>query len=55
MTADQRRRAEGDPIQEYVKRVAAAAPPLSPAQQDRLAILLRPDPASAADRQRKAS
>lgn len=29
-------------LDDYVARVLAAAPPLSPAQRDRLAILLRP-------------
>lgn len=38
-------RREGDPqsIRDYVQRVVAEAPPLTPEQRDRLAILLRPD------------
>jgi hypothetical protein len=34
----------GAEIREYVDRLVAAAPPLSPAQRIRLAVLLRPDP-----------
>ena len=30
-------------IDEYIKRIVAAAPPLTPAQRDKLAVLLRLD------------
>lgn len=53
MTTETRRSAETDA---YVKRVVDAAPPLTPAQRDRLAILLHPDPDLGANRAaRKAS
>jgi hypothetical protein len=31
-----------DRLAEYVRKIVAAAPPLTPAQRDRIAILLRP-------------
>lgn len=33
---------------QYIADLVAAAPPLSPAQRDRLSILLRPEPQKAA-------
>lgn len=51
--------AAGDQAQiRYWRRVKArvdAAPPLSPAVRDRLAVLLRPEPVSPAPRQRAAT
>ena len=36
-----RRQLKAERLEEYVARVVAAAPPLTPAQRDRLALLLR--------------
>jgi hypothetical protein len=34
--------------EEYIKQLVEAAPPLTPEQRDRLALLLRPSPGAAA-------
>ncbi len=54
-----RRRAPDDPVvldalrevraaaaEDYIRRLVDTAPPLTPEQRDRLAVLLRPDPSS---------
>jgi hypothetical protein len=40
-TLEARRDAEALRLEDYIKRVVDAAPPLTPAQRDRLALLLR--------------
>lgn len=40
-----RRQLKAERLEEYVKRVVDAAPPLTPEQRDRLAVLFRGDAA----------
>lgn len=41
-TTDLRRRLKAERLEEYIQRTVDAAPPLTPEQRDRLALLLRP-------------
>lgn len=47
-TTELRRRLKADRLEDYIKRTVDAAPPLSPEQRDRLALLLRPSGGEAA-------
>ena len=40
-TTDLRRRLKAERLEDYIRRTVLSAPPLSPEQRDRLALLLR--------------